>query len=71
MQVTYIALAGLNRVESLLNQTASQMARSPQDTVSLSDEALSLVQAKDLYQVNLDTIKVADEMQKSTISLLA
>lgn len=41
------------------------------DQVSLSDDAVALLQAKTSYQANLDSIKVADEMQKSALSLLA
>jgi flagellar hook protein FlgE len=65
------AIGGLDQAARLLNQTASRLAESPQDQVSLSDEAVSLLQAKNSYQANLNSIKVADEMQKSTLNLLA
>jgi hypothetical protein len=77
MPVTYTALGGLQQAENQLNRTASLLARSPfftgppQDEVSLSDAAVSLLEAKNSYLANPDSIKVADEMQKSTLSLLA
>jgi flagellar basal body rod protein FlgC len=37
----------------------------------LSDQVVSLLEAKDNYSANLDAVKVADEMQKSTLSVLA
>jgi len=76
MQAISAALGGLHQAESLLNQTASRLAQSPlstsapQDQVSLSDDMVALLQAKTSYQANLDSIKVADEMQKSTLSLI-
>jgi flagellar hook protein FlgE len=76
MQVTYTALGGLQQAEDQVNRTASLLARSPfstgapQDEVSLSDAAVSLIEAKNSYSANLDSIKVADEMQKSALSLV-
>jgi hypothetical protein len=77
MQAISTALGGLHQAEDLLNQTASRLAESPlgtgagADQVSLSDDAVSLLEVKTSYQANLDSIKVADEMEKSTLSLLA
>ena len=77
MQVMYTALGGLQQADDQVNRTASQLARSPfstgapQDQVSLSDAAVSLLAAKSSFNANLDSIKVADEMQKSTFSMLA
>lgn len=77
MQVTYTALGGLQQAEELMERSASRLARAPlsmgapQDEVSLSGEAISVLAAKTSYEANLGAIKVADEMQKSTLSLLA
>jgi hypothetical protein len=76
MQAIYTALGGLQKSEDQVDRTASLLARSPfftgtqQDEVSLSDQAVSLLEAKSSYSANLDSIKVADEMQKSTISMV-
>ena len=75
MQAISSALGGLHRAETLLNQTASQLAQSPfaapEDQISLSDAAVALIEARSSYQANLNSIKVADQMQKSTLSLIA
>ncbi|HTQ55336.1 MAG TPA: flagellar basal body rod C-terminal domain-containing protein [Bryobacteraceae bacterium] len=74
MQIVSAALSGLQRAETLVNQSAAQLAQaslSASGQVSLSDSAVTLLAAKNGYQANLDSIKVADEMQKSTLSLLA
>ncbi len=76
MQITYTALGGLQQAEDQVNRTGSLLARSPfstgepQDQVSLSDAAVSLLEGKASYQANLDSIKVTDDMQKSALSLV-
>jgi hypothetical protein len=76
MQITYTAVGGLQQSEDQVNRTASLLARSPyftgqpQDEVSLSDAAVTLLQAKTSFNANLDSIKVADEMQQSALSLV-
>ncbi|MGC9949629.1 MAG: hypothetical protein ABSF64_24955 [Bryobacteraceae bacterium] len=75
MQITYTAAGGLQQAEDQVNRTASLVARSPfytgaqQDEVSLSDAAVSLLAAKTGYSANLDGVKIADEMQKSALSM--
>jgi hypothetical protein len=77
MQVTYTALGGLQQAEDQVNRTASLWARSPfstgspQDEVSLSDAAVSLLEAKTSFDANLDSIQVADKMQRSALSMVA
>jgi len=76
MEAVSTALQGLHRAEDLLDRTASLLARSPSstaplDNISLSDAAVALLQAKNSYEANLGTIKVADEIQKSTLTLIA
>jgi len=63
MEVTYTALGGLQHAEDQVNRTASLLARSPfstgspPDEVSLSDAAVSLLEAKTGFDANLDSIK--------------
>jgi hypothetical protein len=67
----------MQQAEDQVDRTASLLARSPffvgplQDQVSLSDTAVSLLAAKTSFDANLDGFKVADEMQKSTLSMVA
>ena len=75
MLVTYTALGGLQQVEDRVNRTASLLARSPyytgppQDEVSLSDAAVSLLEDKNTFDANLDSLKVADEMEKKAVGI--
>ena len=76
MEAIAAALQGLHRAEDLLDRSASLLAHSPfssapQDNISLSDAAVALLQAKNSYEANLGAIKVADEIQKSTLTLIA
>ena len=77
MQVMYTALGGLQQADEQVNRTASLLARSPfatgppRDEVSLSDAAVSLLEAKTGFDANADSVKVADEMQKSAFSMVA
>lgn len=41
------------------------------DTVDLSAEVVALLSAKNQLSVNLSTLKIADETQKSAVDLLA
>jgi hypothetical protein len=62
MQVTSTALGGLQQAGDQLNRTAGLLTRlpsfagTPQEEVSLSDAAVSLLQAKTSFSANLDTI---------------
>ena len=75
MLVTYTALGGLQQVEDRVNRTASLLARSPyytgppQDEVSLSDAAVSLLEDKNTFDANLDSLKVVDEMEKKAVGI--
>ena len=76
MQITYTAEGGLYQAEDQVKSTASLLARSPfftgapQDEVSLSDTAVSLLEAKTSFNANLDSVKVADEMERSALGLV-
>ena len=75
MSAISASLSGLHQAENLLNQTASRIARAPrqlaapQDEVSLSDSAVAMLQARDSYQANLATIRVAESLDESALNL--
>lgn len=77
MPVTYTALGGLQQTEDQVHRTASLLTRSPfytgspQDEVSLSDAAVSLLEAKASFDANVDSIEVADEMPEKALSMVA
>ncbi|MGA2589234.1 MAG: hypothetical protein ABSH32_04915 [Bryobacteraceae bacterium] len=76
MQVMYTASGGLQQADDQLDRTASRLAHlplligAPQDEVSLSDEAVALLQVKTDFEVNLGAVKVDDEMEQSALELL-
>ncbi len=79
MDISAIALQGLQPADAQLNQAASNIASlgvgSPAganlDTANFSAAALSLISAQTQSSVNLATLKVADEIQKSLIDVTA
>jgi len=78
MDISAIALQGLDQASAQLDAAASKIASvgaSPNganlDTVSLSEEMVALMSAKTLYSANIATLKTSEQMQKSTIDLMA
>jgi flagellar hook protein FlgE len=65
-----IPLAGLDRATSSLNQTASRLAAGPADTVELSAEMVSLIQARNDFATNTKVIQTEDQMTKSLLNML-
>jgi flagellar hook protein FlgE len=72
MDVSAIAVGGLEQAQSQLESTAKRIAgpSNPIDGVDLSQEAVSLIQARNDFQANLDTIKVNDRMLQSLFDVL-
>jgi flagellar hook-associated protein FlgK len=72
MDVSAIALGGLQQAQSQLESTAKRFASpaNPTDGVDLSQEAVSLLQARNDFQANLATIKVNDQMLQSLFDVL-
>lgn len=79
MDISAIALQGFQQAETQLQQAATSIASSGAstpgganlDTVSMSTEVIALMSAQNQASVNLSTLKVADEIQKSTIDVIA
>jgi flagellar hook-associated protein FlgK len=72
MDVSAIALGGLEQAQSQLENTAKRIANpvNPVDGVDLSQEAVSLLQARTDFQANLATLKVSDQMIQSLFDVL-
>ena len=71
------ALEGLGRAQASFDRAAAHIARpislapeNPQDQVSLSDEMVALITARNDYEANLHTIRTADQMQKTLLDVL-
>jgi flagellar hook protein FlgE len=79
MDPSSIALQGLQQaniqVIAAATKIASADASSPDgtnlDVVDLSAEMVALMSAQSAFDVNLDTLKTADQMQKSLLDLKA
>jgi len=79
MDISSIALQGLNQASAQLDAAASQIAsagaaspdRANLDTADLSTQMVALTSAQTLFEADLATLKTADQMQKSLIDLTA
>jgi len=71
------AVQGLLAAEHNLEKTAERIARASPwstdggDTVSLSDEAVGLLSARDAYEMNLQVLQVGDAMMKKLVDFMA
>jgi flagellar basal body rod protein FlgC len=73
------ALQGLSRSLDSFSHAADRIAefpasvdpQHPQDEVSLSDEMVALMVARNGYQANLNIIRTADEMDRALLNILA
>jgi flagellar hook protein FlgE len=79
MDISAIAIQGLNQADAQLQQAATAIAGSGTqsaagsnlDTVDLATEMVALLSARTLFAANRATLSVASEIQKSTIDLKA
>jgi flagellar basal body rod protein FlgF len=64
---------GLQFAQASFNQAAARISSpdNPVDTVSLSSNVVDLIQAKNQFEANIQVMHLADEMQKTTLSLIA
>lgn len=69
-----IPLAGLNQAETKLNQTASRISKvglTPEgDSVDLSAEMVSLIEARNAFAANTKVIKTEDQVTQNLFNLL-
>lgn len=79
MDLSSIAIRGLQQAEAQLEKTATKVASwggnsldgAAVDTVDLSVEMVALMSAANQFSVNLSTLKTAEQVQKKVIDLLA
>jgi len=79
MDLSAIALQGLQQADAQLNAAASKIASfeasSPDgaglDSVDLSAEVVALMSARNQSEANLATLHTASEIQKNVIDLMA
>jgi flagellar hook protein FlgE len=78
MDLSGIALQGLELASAQLDAAAFQLAGgatsvsgSPSDTVSLSEEIVAMMAAKNLYSANLATLQTSEQLDKSVLNVMA
>ena len=78
MEISQIALQGLEQAQSTFDQAAGRLASLgadspetvPVDSVDLSQEVVALLSAKNAVSANLSVLKVATQMQGQAVNLL-
>jgi flagellar hook protein FlgE len=70
-------LEGLSRAQASFDHAAANIARpvsidsqAPQDQVSMSDQMVALLEAKNSYEANLKTLQTGNQMQKTLLDLI-
>jgi len=70
-----IPLGGMEQATSSVDRTAAQIAKSgftPQgDTVDLSSEMVSLMQARNDFATNVKVLQTEDDLTKSLLNIVA
>ena len=67
------SLQGIQNSETQFNQAAEKIAQWPgssaqaADQVSLSDQAIALIQSKNSFEANVQALKVGDEMTQTLL----
>ena len=76
MTITSAAVDGIHQAEARLEQTANRLATQTDsteqapDVVSLSDEVVALLEAKNAVAANVSVLHTADDIQKTLLNLL-
>jgi flagellar basal body rod protein FlgC len=76
MTITSAAVDGIHQAEARLEQTATRLAKQTDstgqapDVVSLSDEVVSLLEARNAVAANVSVLHAADDIQKTLLHLL-
>ena len=79
MDISAIALGGLNQAQTNFDTAVRRIASggsgapgsgAGEDTVDLSSNIVSLLQAKNDFEANLKAVKIGDEMQRTALDLL-
>jgi flagellar hook protein FlgE len=79
MDLSSIALQGLDQASAQLDAAASRIAGAGMpsgdgaslDTVSLSEEMVALMSAKNLFSANVASLKTADQTQQNLLDIMA
>jgi flagellar basal body rod protein FlgG len=69
MNISSVALSGLNKANAKLDSVARSVAAGTVDTVDLSNEAVALIQAKNEFAANIELLKTANDLNKLALKL--
>ena len=74
MTIGSASIQGIQNAVSLLNATAVKVANQTTsqgaDEVSLSEDAVALLQAKSAVAANVNVLRASDEMQKALLNIV-
>ena len=77
MEISNLALGGMNRAVESLNKAAGAIARAPLsaeaaqgDTVDLSEQMVALMVARQSFEANLKAAKTGDQMTQAVLDVL-
>lgn len=72
MNISAIALGGLEQAQADLLRASQQAAHpaEPVDAVSLSNEAVAVISAKNQFEAGISVLETADQMEQSALSIL-
>jgi flagellar basal body rod protein FlgC len=79
MDISSVALQGLNKADLQLDNAASKIAGAgssvsagqlPVDTVDISQEAVSMLSAKNAFEANIKTLEVSNQMQQYAMDMI-
>jgi len=78
MDISGIALQGLEQAYGQLNQAASNIANASTtasngsvNVANLGQDMVSLMSAQNLFEANIDSLKTADQIQKNLLDVTA
>ena len=73
MEISAIALAGMNAAQTRMENTATRLAHvsEPEDRVDLSTEVVALMESRNDFAVNAKVFKTGDQMQQSVLDMLS
>jgi flagellar hook protein FlgE len=71
MQISAIALGGMNQAQNQLENTARRLSRvaDPTSNVDLPTEMVSLMQSRNDFATNAKVATTADQIEKTTIDM--
>jgi flagellar basal body rod protein FlgC len=73
MEISAIALAGMNAAQTRMEHTATRLAHvsEPEDRIDLSTEVVALMESRNDFAVNAKVFKTADQMQQNVLDILS